>query len=47
MSGFTPPGPDEVLRVDTQTVRDPSDVVEVGNHLGGVVNGYVVEAEGA
>ncbi len=46
-SAALPPGFDEVLRLDAQRVGHPGDVVEVGDHLDGVVDGPVVETMGA
>ena len=42
-----PPGLDETLRFYTQCLGHACDVVEVGNHLRGIMNGAVVETVGA
>ena len=36
-----------MLQVHIQSVGDPVDVVEVGDDLGGIMNGAIVEADGA
>ena len=39
-----PPGPHELLILHRKPVRDPIDVIEVGDDLRGVVDGGIVES---
>lgn len=41
---FQPPWLDEVLGLYAEPIRDSGDVVEIANHLSGIVDGAVVEA---